>query len=351
MGLTAHCRAADRIPIKMIVLAGYESGKDIGDEPCEFQLWVERDHLFDEIKVPGSPHVLRRNAAGLYGSVGKTSMDPQMTPVQDSELVMALCLDPRFDLRKTYWLITGIGGIDPLTGSIGSAVWSENVIDGDALLEIDERERPQNWPYGLYAIGAGAPNELPPRHSANAGWGGASLDYTMAYPLNHALAHWAYNISKGVDLPDSPGLKAWREQYKGYPLAQLPPRVMMGDVMGSARYWHGPLRTQWARDWDKLWTGGKGTFSITAMEPADYVGTLTRMSAQGFVDINRVMQLRCASNYCMPPPDLGTEKTIGVENHGTLAAIEAEYRAGSAVVDEILKNWQRYEDHIPGARN
>jgi purine nucleoside permease len=351
MGLTAHCRAADRIPIKMIVLAGYESGKDIGDEPCEFQLWVERDHLFDEIKVPGSPHVLRRNAAGLYGSVGKTSMDPQMTPVQDSELVMALCLDPRFDLRKTYWLITGIGGIDPLTGSIGSAVWSENVIDGDALLEIDERERPQNWPYGLYAIGASAPNELPPRHSANAGWGGASLDYTMAYPLNHALAHWAYNISKGVDLPDSPGLKAWREQYKGYPLAQLPPRVMMGDVMGSARYWHGPLRTQWARDWDKLWTGGKGTFSITAMEPADYVGTLTRMSAQGFVDINRVMQLRCASNYCMPPPDLGTEKTIGVENHGTLAAIEAEYRAGSAVVDEILKNWQRYEDHIPGARN
>ncbi len=330
----------------MIVLAGYESGEDFGDEPCEFQLWAERDHLLHEIKVPGSPHVLRYNDAGLYGSVGKTSKDLQMTAAQQTELIMALCLDPRFDLRKTYWLLTGIGGIDPATGSIGSAVWSENVIDGDALLEIDEREKPKDWPYGLYAIGAKAPNQLPPR-AANAGWGGAALDYTMAYALNPRLAHWAYTISKSIEIPDSPDIKGWRAQYKGFPLALTPPHVMMGDVMGSNRYWHGALRTQWARDWDKLWTHGRGVFSTTAMEPAAYVGTLTRMSAQGFVDINRVMQLRCASGYCMPPTGIEPESTAGVEFHGNQAAIEASYRVGSAVVNEILNHWPRYENHIP----
>jgi len=85
------------------------------------------------------------------------------------------------------------------------------------------------------------------------------------------------------------------------------------------------------------------------MEPQDYIGTLTRMSALGFVDLNRVMQLRSASNYCMPPPGQGAETTIGEESIGTDTAFEAEYRAGSAVMHEILRNWPRYENAIPGS--
>jgi len=341
-------RAADRIPIKAIVLCGFEVGDDSGDAPGEFQYWVEREKLTEVIEVPGAPHVLRRNAAGLYGSVAGDTRDPQITPVPASEMILALCLDPRFDLRKTYWLIYGLGGIDPASGPIGSAVWSENVVDGDAMREIDELERPAGWPYGLFAIGTTKPNELPGKQ-ANGGWGGAELEYTMLYPLNSKLVRWAYGLSRGVVIPDSPALKAWREKYVGFPLAQLPPRVMLGDTLGSVRYWHGERRTQWARDWVKLWTKGRGTFSTTAMEQQDYVGTLTRMAAKGFVDINRVMQLRAASNYCMPPPGQRVESTIGDETLGTLTAFEAGYRAGSAVLDEILRHWSLYENKIPGS--
>jgi len=340
--------AADRIPVKVIVLCGFEVGNDTGDAPGEFQYWYEREKLFDRVEVPGAQHPLCRNAEGLYGDVGGTTLDPQINPAATSELVMAICLDPRFDLRKTYWLVNGIAGIDPASGAIGSAVWSENVVDGDALREIDEAETPRGWPYGLFAIGTDRPNQLPVEHEHLGGWNGAKLEYTMVYPLNKRLARWAYELSRGAQLPDSPQLRACRAKYAGYPLAQLPPRVMMGDTLGCVRYWHGQRRTQWARDWVRLWTNGTGTFSTTSMEQQDYAGTLTRMAARGFVDINRVMVMRTASNYCMPPPGQGAESTIGDESMGTAEALEAAYRTGSPVVHELLRNWATYENSTPG---
>jgi purine nucleoside permease len=148
-------------------------------------------------------------------------------------------------------------------------------------------------------------------------------------------------------LPDSAALKAWREKYTGFPLAQHPPEVIMGDTLGTARYWHGPARTAWARDWVKLWTNGSGAFTTTAMEHQDYMNTLTDMAQQGYLDINRVMMLRTASNYCMPPPGMSIESTIGDESVGTLPAFEADYRAGSVVAHELLRNWSKYADTIP----
>jgi purine nucleoside permease len=170
----------------------------------------------------------------------------------------------------------------------------------------------------------------------------------MDYALNPGLARWAFAWSKGrVTLPDSPELKAWREQFTGYPKAQQPPQILLGDTLASARYWHGEKRTVWARHWVKLWTHGQGEFSTTAMEQAAYVGTLQRMAAKGLVDFNRVLMLRSASNYCLPPPSQSFLQTIGDESLGTKPAFEAAYRAGSVVVHELLENWSRYETAIP----
>jgi purine nucleoside permease len=170
----------------------------------------------------------------------------------------------------------------------------------------------------------------------------------MDFLLNPKLAEWAYQTSKDVVLPDSDALKAYRQKYAGFPLGQAPPRVMMGDTLGAARYWHGPKRTQWARDWVKLWTKGEGTFATTAEEHQDYMNTLTDMAKKGYLDLNRVMVLRGASNYCMPPPGKGSESTMADEYVGTLPAFEADYRAAMAVARELLKNWPQYEDAIPG---
>jgi purine nucleoside permease len=222
------------------------------------------------------------------------------------------------------------------------------VVDGDALHEIDDTEVPLGWPYGLFAIGTPGPNKLPVADTPTKVLSGAALSYTMDYPLNPGLTEWAYQTSKGVELPDSDALKAYRAKYTGFPQAQLPPTVMMGDSLGSARYWHGPKRTQWARDWVKLWTKGEGTFATTAQEHQDYMNTLTDMARKGYLDIDRVLMLRGASNYCMPPPGTAIAATIGDESVGTLPAFEGDYRAAMAVARELLKNWPRYEDTIPG---
>jgi purine nucleoside permease len=355
LALTSFCllaqiaSAADRIPIKVIVLAGFEVGDDTGDAPGEFQFWAEREHLDGTLEIKGAPHPLRFNQAGLYGSVAGNTRDHTLTTVPSSELIMALCLDPRFDLTKTYWIINGISGIDPAHGSIGSAVWAANVVDGDALREIGEAEMPKSWPYGLFAIGTTTPNTLPKKSADAGGWGGATLTYTMNYALNPALTRWAYELSREkAHLDDNPDLKAWREKYTAYPAAQRPPEILIGATLASARYWHGEARTTWARDWVKLWTDGKDVLSTTAMEQAAYVGTLQRMAAKGFVDFKRVLMLRSASNYCMPPTGQDVTTTIGDESLGTGAAFEAQYRAGSAVVHELLAHWDRYETTIPG---
>lgn len=341
-------QADEKIAPKVIVLAGFEVGDDTGDAPGEFQYWAEREKLTGTLEIPGAPHPLRYNASGLYGSVAGNTRDETLTTVPSSELIMALCLDPRLDLRKTYWIINGISGIDPAGGPIGSAVWAANVIDGDALREIGEAEMPKSWPYGMFAIGTTAPNQLPKKQADAGGWGGATLTYTMNYALSPGLTRWAYEFSKShATLDDLPALKAWRKRYTAYPTAQLPPQIMMGGTLSSARYWHGEARTQWARDWVKLWTDGKDTLVTTAMEQAAYVGTLQRMAKKGFVDFNRVMMLRSASNYSMPPTGQDVTTTIGDESLGTEAAFEAQYRAGSVVVHELLAHWERYESTPP----
>ena len=60
--LFAICaRGADApVPIPVLVITTYETGKDRGDTPGELQFWAERQDLGQEIKVPGrrppAPH-------------------------------------------------------------------------------------------------------------------------------------------------------------------------------------------------------------------------------------------------------------------------------------------------------
>src|SRR5258708_38411581 len=196
VALASSVHAQKKIPIKVIVLSGFEVGDDTGDAPGEFQYWAEREKLTGTLDIVGAPHPLRYNEAGLYGSVAGNTRDHTLTHVPSSELIMAICLDPRLDLRKTYWLINGISGIDPAHGPVGSAVWAANVIDGDAMREIAESEMPAGWPYGLFAIGTMAPDKLPEAHADVGGWGGAPLAYTMNYPLNPGLTPCDYDFSK-----------------------------------------------------------------------------------------------------------------------------------------------------------
>lgn len=138
---TKAAETAQVIRPKVVIVVYFEVGKDTGDMPGELQFWVERDHLDRVIDVPGMSRSVRANRDGseIAVAVGPGNIRPGVN-------LMALGMGSQFDLRKSYWLLNGIAGISPTDGTVGSAVWTDFVVNGDLAKEIDPRETPTGWP-------------------------------------------------------------------------------------------------------------------------------------------------------------------------------------------------------------
>jgi purine nucleoside permease len=320
------------IPVKVVIVSMYENGKITGDKPGEMQFWVEREHMDAVYPFPLGEYELRMNDKGILivctggGITNATSS------------IMALGLDPRFDLSKAYWLVAGIAGGDPLDVSLGTAAWARHVVDGDLLYEIDAREIPTDWPYGLLPLGAKKPNDKAD------GW---TVD-TIDFPLNEKLAGWAYRLTKDHPVADSPGIAEFRKQFAGYPNAVKPPFVTMGESLSASTYFHGEKMNEWANDWVKLQAGADMNFVMANMEDSGTLTALRRLSRTKLVDLRRVMVLRTASNYTMPPKGkTAAWSTTAPYPEQGLPAVEAAYQVGSRVVHEIVGGWTKYETKRP----
>jgi purine nucleoside permease len=71
------------------------------------------------------------------------------------------------------------------------------------------------------------------------------------------------------------------------------------------------------------------------------------------VNKDRVMVLRTASNYTMPPPGMSAAEHLLKENEGYAglkASVEAAYQVGAPVVVELIRHWPEYREQIPGAK-
>jgi purine nucleoside permease len=332
----ANSAPAAPIPVKVVVVAMFEPGEDTGDTPGEYQLWVEREHLDQIFDVPAGYHHVRMNKDGVLG------MLTGVATAKAAASVMALGLDPRFDLTKAYWVIAGIGGGDPADVSLGSAVWANHVLDGDIAYEIDAREIPADWPTGFVPLRRKTPYEQPL----------AELEGQM-YTLNQDLVAWALQLSKDVPLADSDVMRASRARFKGFPNAMRPPFVTRGDTISAGTFWHGTRMDQWANEWTRYYTGGKGNYMISAMEDSGTMQALTFLSQAGRADLKRVLVLRTVSNYDREAP--GTTpaeslKSMFDRNYSAyIPALEAAQRVGVKVVRDIVEHWTERESTIPHA--
>ncbi len=321
-------------PIRAVIVVTFEIGADTGDVPGEFQLWAEREHLDEVIAFPGGVHPLRTNKEHtVLGMVSGTTL------VNATASMMALGLDPRFDLTKAYFLINGIAGVDPKMASVGSAAWATYAV-GDVSREIDPHDAPKEWPYGKFPVSAKAPN---PESYAQAPWTRSNL-----FELNGKLADWAFEQTKNLKLVDDPVVAAFRAEYTGFPNAQKPPFVLKGDTFASDYFWHGDVMTQFARDWVRLFTGGKGVFVMTEMEDSGFMNAIERLTEMHRVDRRRVMILRTGSNYCMPRPGHTAVESVTAPYIGTRVALESGWLAGSTVLHYLTGHWETTAEHVPG---
>jgi purine nucleoside permease len=323
------------IRVKVVVVAMFEVGADTGDTPGELQYWVERDHLDRIYPLPGGYHAIRMNGQGEMAVLtGQGTAHAAAT-------IMALGLDPRFDLSHAYWIIAGIAGASPEQASLGSSVWARWVVDGDLGYEIDSREIPPEWTTGYVPLRKTKPFEEPAEPLPG-----------QVYALNKDLAEWAFNLTRTTPLADSEKLKEIRSHFEGA-AAQRPPFVTMGDELSSSTYWHGKLFDAWAAEWMRYFTGGKGEFTTTAMEDTGTLQSLEFLANAGRIDLRRVLVLRTVSNYDRQPQGMTAAESLAnqrVSKYGAyLPSLESAYTVGHVVVSELLTHWPQYSKAVAGA--
>lgn len=314
--------AAPRYKPKVVIVVTFERGADTGDEPGEYQYWVEREKLTTLIPFTTPfPHVRINKEGTILGVI--SGMGASIAAAN----LMQLALDPRFDLSQSYWLVNGTAGVDPEDASVGSAAWARYVIDGDFAQELDAREIPPDWPYGRLVVRGGKPNVMP----------NLKLDAAI-WHLNDKLVDWAYQLTKSVELTDTPEMAALRKPYTG--VAAKPPFVLIGDSIGSSTWWHGRYLNQWANDWSKLWTNGKANQVMTNREDNGIATALKQLSLLKRADFDRVLFLRAASNYSAPAPGQSAAESLNSLSAGFIPSLEACWRVGSPVV-RFLASGQR----------
>jgi purine nucleoside permease len=194
----------------------------------EGQVWLDRLEPRRAIRVPGlapdypDVHCNQSEVCVVTTGMGHSNAAASVTALVFSRL---------FDLSLTYFIVTGVAGIDPAQGTLGSAAWARYLVEFGLQWEIDAREIPPDWTTGYLGIDTTGPTQKPP------------LEYgTEVFQLSEVLLGKAYALSRDVPLADSAQAQATRAKIQlcaGEPAAERPAvrhRVGRYLVRGYAAY-------------------------------------------------------------------------------------------------------------------
>ena len=335
----AATHATKPIEVRVVIVSTWEVEKNGKDLLGELHAWRARWPMATQFDFPAGFHPLQYDP--------KTHVMAVMTGMATARAaasIMALGLDPRFDLTHAYWIIAGTAGVDPAVGSAGSAAWARWVVDGDLAQELDPRDAPADWPTGIVPYGRTAPYETPAPP-------GLSETANVAFALNRGLVDWAFARSKAVKLADDANLRHIRAPYAG--VAGQAPFVFEGEGLMSARNWYGEQLNQWARRWVGYWTGGAGTFAMSAEEDTGIMQALSQLAGAHRMALDRVLILRAASDYTVGPPGMTAAAFLEKEVHesfpATPEALENLYLVAGPVARTLAGDWRHTRDHVPSA--
>ena len=326
-------------PIKLVLVAMFNPS---GEQPGELGVFVDNEGF-----RPADP-----GRTGLDGRIyerddGLLAIHAGVGSSNTAVSTMALAMSGDYDLSKAYWLISGIAGASPGTCPLGSVNWVDWAIDGDVAFELDVREIPPEWSTGIIPLGATEP------------FGPGMKDDVATGPryevnrLNPALVRWALELTRGVELLDTPEMAACRAQYTGFDTIQGPPVVTSAANLTTSHFWHGKSFNDWATRWVEHWTEGQGTFFTSGMEDTGTLHALRHLTKLGLADYDRTLLLRAASNFTYPPPGVTVMENLFAETGGDAnypgyaPSLENARRAGMMVINTLLENWKSFHTQTP----
>ncbi|KAL1581845.1 hypothetical protein WHR41_09316 [Cladosporium halotolerans] len=247
--------------------------------------------------------------------------------------VSSLVHSQRFELTSTYFLVAGIGGVNPEVATISSVTFARYAVQVALQYEIDPRELPSNFPTGYVPQGSTSPDEYP-----------QSIYGTEVFEVNHNLQHLAASFARNATLNDSSAAVAYRAKYATsdlYTAGTKAPSVIECDVATSDVYYSGKLLGEAFSNYTKLVTNGTGNYCTTAQEDNATLEVLVRAAATNLVDFARIIIMRTASDFDRPWP--GQPASVNLfysSQQGAFEpAIQNIYLAGIKVVEGILDGW------------
>lgn len=318
---------ARRIPVKVMIVTMFAP---------EASTWLK--HFQDPVRIT-VPGLAADYPAVTCRKDGVCLMTTGMGHTNAAASMMAVLFSPKFDLRDTYFLVTGIAGIDPKQGTLGTTAWAKYLVDFGTQWEIDAREIPKTWSTGFLGINTTSPDQMP------------KLDYqTEVFVLNPRLVDAAFDLTHDVHLQDSSAIAAYRIKYP-YAPANQPPRVTQCDTLAADTWWEGDLIGQRARDWTKMLTHGKGVYCTSQQEDNATFAAIKRADAAGLARKDRVLVLRAGSDFDRQPPGVtAAENLLDYQKQGGFVpALENLYRTGAPVVQAIVAHWSLWKKGVPAA--
>jgi purine nucleoside permease len=334
--LAAGCGPDDEAqPVRVVTVVAFQDIDHIAEpDSGEAYWWHAEGGLDRKLELPGGFAPLYANEDGsqllLITGPGKSNAGTS---------VMALGLDPRFDLSEAYWIEAGIAGGRPERVTIGSAVWERWAVDGEISAQIDPRQLDERF----YASEVGCSKPQFCDESFSYG--------TNLYRLDPELHRAALALTRGIELSDSAKLDSYRDAYP-QAAAQGKPSVLAGDLFGGDTFSHGSLLSGQMRWWVEEATGGKGTYAVTANEEPAVATAISRLAEAGRADLSRYAALRAVSNFDQEHPgqtalESLAEASAGGAPNGEAVALRNAYLVAGALTKEILENWGRWRGGPP----
>jgi len=320
--------AEDRIPVKVMIISMFN---------LEGAPWIAALKPEREVRVPG----LSSDFPSVRCTTsGVCQMTTDMGHANAAASMIAVIYSGQFDLRRTYFLIAGIAGINPQYGTIGTATWARYLVDVDIAHEIDAREMPRGWSDGYFGVLTHGQEQKP------------RFDYrTELFEVDEALLQKALQLSRHAALEDSPDVVAYRKFYPGSP-ANNPPGVTQCDTASGDTWWGGRRLGERATRWTGLLTDAHGVYCTSQQEDNATLLALTRGAHSGLVDIHRVAVLRTGSDFDRPYPGQSAFDSI-IAQQSVAGAIRTStanlVHAGMPLVTDIVQHWEQWQAGVPKA--
>jgi len=298
----------------------------------EATIWIQEHQLTNLIEIPGAYSPLYCNQDGelclVITGVGTTNATMTM---------MALGLSDRLNLKYTYFLMAGIGGIKPDIAPIESVAWIENILDITIVSEYDAREMPDDFDYYKFPYACSEPDcENPPRLG------------TEFYQVNPDLVEWGYQLTKDLELEESADAIERKSKYI-QPTANHSPTVEKCSMAGGNIFWHGKMLSDWASWWMDRWTEGKSPYCITSVEEPGIAAAIHQLGEIERLDPQRLMVIRVGSNFDQQHPDQTAQESLSLalQDVDHVVGMHNLHLVGWTALNQIFLNWSQWEKSIP----